>query len=489
MADAAENVLFSREYEAELDDWLQRRFGYLCITFAVIEFLFAAWSVFLLTVRVQNPMADTAADWVGLTLSIAGLAVVSAFLVRRMRRAETRPTLLRATTWLILALGGLALAEALVIHWLGGRDQISVLGRLFLWHLTACIILPWHPRESLRPMVPLLILWAVEVFAFSQGAEFWARAGTAPFAPVILLPGLAICALRMSMHGRRFQTQMIGRHFRSLRREMSQARALHEALFPKPHADGHVRFEYSYVPAADVGGDFIHLSVGPTGVIAATLIDVTGHGIAAALTVNRLFGELERIRAERPRIEPADLLCLLNRYVSLTLARHGVFATAVCLEVDPYVGELRFANGGHPPLIVRRADGAVETLEVDGMILGAVGDDGFECKPMVVKLAPGDVVLAYTDGVFEAFNRRGEQFGMARFLEALTRHPAPPSWPSFLGGLVERHHGGRSQDDLLIAALIFEKTREQAREQSRATSGRAQGPASVGPAVPALGRS
>ena len=73
----------------------------------------------------------------------------------------------------------------------------------------------------------------------------------------------------------------------------------------------------------------------PDGRLRVLLLDVTGHGLAAAMTVTRLSGEIERIIAEQPDIGPAALLQCLNHYTELLLSQHSIFATAVVAEVDP----------------------------------------------------------------------------------------------------------------------------------------------------------
>ena len=452
-------ALFHREYEAELEGLLQKRFGYLCIAFAAVEILFVIWALIWLVVGYGDLGAEIGRHWISLTSSLAGLALVSSFLLRQMGRVESRTAVLRTTTWLILALGGLTLVEAFAVRYLYHDQSPWIIGRFFLWHIMACSIMPWQARESLRPMIPLLAVWAVDEL-YKSSDSLGGAAFRVALSPLILLPGVVITSIRMHLHGRRFQTEMLGRQFVRMRRELSQARSLHESMFPKPLNDGYVRFEYSYTPARDVGGDFIHYYVGPTGIVSVTVIDVTGHGIAAALTVNRLSGELDRLRAERPDLGPAGLLMLLNRYVHLTLSRHSVYATAVAFDVDPHVGVLRFASAGHPALVLRRPDGTVLELEVSGMMLGAVGDDLFEIEEHEHPLGAGDVVVAYTDGVFECTNRRGEQLGVPRLLECVRRTPPPASWPPYIAGVVERHHAGRTQDDVLITAVTLERLRQ-----------------------------
>lgn len=451
-------ALFHREYEAELEELLKRRFGYLCIAFAVVEVLFVIWALIWLIVGYNDAGSAIGTYWLSLSSSLAGLALVSSFLLRQMNTAASREAVLRSATWLVLALGGLTLLEAFAVRSLYDDHSPWIIGRFFLWHILACSILPWHPRESLRPMIPLLAIWAIDELYSASGS--FAQAGVrVMLSPLILLPGFAITAIRMHLHGRRFQTEMLGRQFVRMRRELTQARSLHESMFPKPLHDGYVRFEYSYAPARDVGGDFIHYHVGPTGIVSVTVLDVTGHGIAAALTVNRLSGELDRLRAEHPGITPAGLLSLLNRYVHLTLSRHSVYATAVAFDIDPHICTIRFASAGHPPLVVRRSDGTVLELEASGMMLGAVGDDLFEIEEHERTMGAGDVVIAYTDGAFECTNRRGEQLGLAPLLECLKQAPASASWPPRIAALVEKHHAGRSQDDVLITAVTLERAR------------------------------
>ncbi|MCA9291006.1 MAG: serine/threonine-protein phosphatase, partial [Phycisphaerales bacterium] len=207
----------------------------------------------------------------------------------------------------------------------------------------------------------------------------------------------------------------------------------------------------------ELGGDYVHLLVDRAGGVHLTLLDVTGHGLAAALTVNRLSGEIERLRAERPDIDPDALLVALNRYVHLTLRRRHVFATAFCASLDPSTGHLAWANAGHPPAFLRRADGRVEELAATGVLLGALEDDDF--VPRTTTLDPGDVLVVYTDGVFEARNRRGQALGLAALRELMQRSPPPRDWTVHLDTIVRAHVAGQPDDDVLIASLAFLKAR------------------------------
>jgi serine phosphatase RsbU (regulator of sigma subunit) len=233
-------------------------------------------------------------------------------------------------------------------------------------------------------------------------------------------------------------------------------------MFPEP-IDGDIRLEYTYDPLLGIGGDFLHVHQhAPSGRVTLTILDVSGHGLAAALTVNRLFGELERICAEHPdQVTPSLLMAGLNRYVHLVMAKHSLYATSACIQMDPGTGQLHWVVSGHPPPLLRRRNGTVEDLECTSVILGALDPEMFDPNEQTKALALGDVVVVYTDGTFESRNASGEFFGLARLRETLAFDTPPRDWSRFVTSTVERFrgkHSGRSQsveDDLLVASIAL----------------------------------
>jgi serine phosphatase RsbU (regulator of sigma subunit) len=248
---------------------------------------------------------------------------------------------------------------------------------------------------------------------------------------------------------------MVGKHFLTMTQEYARARSIHDSIFPDRYEDRSVQFEYVYAPMRELGGDFVHFRVNPKGFLHLTLVDVTGHGLPAALTVNRLYGELERILAEDANAAPGDVIALLNRYIHLTLSQHNIFATGVCMRLDPYVGELRWSSAGHPPAFLRGANGVITELEATNCMLGALPYDSFEPAEKTVDLSPGDVVIAYTDGAYEVRDAMGKAFGLERVREMMRRQPPPRNWPQLVASAVSKHSAGRSHDDVLIAAITF----------------------------------
>jgi hypothetical protein len=450
--------LFRSEYQLEMETWLRRRFRTVCIWYLILGALVLGLRLLLFSV------SDAPGRWTAVFITAAqgaaAVAIICHFLFAKMWNTADRDQMLRGVSVMILLLGATTLAKGALLQIVVPQFETEFIVPLFSWHFVACLLLPWTPKESLRPIVPLMILWAAgDLF---WGDDDWLiRVLRVVFAPGVLIPGLAICAIRLKKHGEQFRVQMVGKQFITMRQEFARARNIHESLFPEPYDDGYVRFEYAYRPMRELGGDYVHMRVSPQGLVHLTLIDVTGHGLAAALTVNRLYGELERIHGENPQTQPGEVLDLLNRYIYLTLAHHDIFATAACFMLDPYLSRLSYANAGHPPAYLRGANGVVTTLGATTYLLGATGGDEFTANQRVIKMSPGDAMVCYTDGAFEGRDRLGNDFGLKALEELMHRQPPPRNWPQYITAAVEKHTAGRSDDDVLVGALTFLTPRPQ----------------------------
>ncbi|MEC9373123.1 MAG: PP2C family protein-serine/threonine phosphatase [Planctomycetota bacterium] len=339
---------------------------------------------------------------------------------------------------------------------------VSGIYTIFITHFFACLFLPWTPRESIAPIIPLWIVF-VPIMAFFTEGSLALRALIIVSAPISVVPGLLICWWRHHRHRDKFHYRALRGVYSEMRQELTDARRIHEALFPAPIKDGAFRFDYRYQPMRLIGGDFLYAhrfpGVDPTAAneepLSIVIIDVTGHGIPAALTVNRLHGELERLFAEEPDIAPGDVLTALNRYVHLTLAGHSVYATALCLRFDPVAGELRWASGGHPPAFLLTGDGRLERLDSTAFVLGACHGADFQPGETVSRFARGDALIAYTDGATEARDERGRMLcidGMQALLATLPRDAKTRLADSLLER-VDDHRFGAPADDTLIVEV------------------------------------
>lgn len=366
----------------------------------------------------------------------------------------------QAFTLIHMALGGVAGRSTNLIEDVYGQS----LGALLVMHSMLSLFLPWSPREAVRPLVPLLVMHVTAVLILGRDLAGITQAGAIALGLLAGLPGVLLCAWRYREASELIRLRVLGGKYGSLARDLVDARKVHEAIFPQPVREGPVRLAYHYTPAMHLGGDFVYArSVAVPGsvlpVLHAAVVDVTGHGVVSALTVNRLFAEIERTLAERPTITPGELMSRLNDYLHYTLAIHCVYATALCLRVDPNPGsgELRWASAGHPPALLRRATGQVQVLGATACMLGVVHGAEFQPGEAHEAFAPGDLLLSCTDGAVEARDEHGQMLELAGLERLFTRaaglDPDAENVVRALAAGVGRHQGAGAKDDLLLVAV------------------------------------
>jgi sigma-B regulation protein RsbU (phosphoserine phosphatase) len=204
-----------------------------------------------------------------------------------------------------------------------------------------------------------------------------------------------------------------------LRAELDVARALQIAILPatfpaKPGCDGAARM----IPATTMGGDFYDFIELPDGRIGLVIADVSGKGVPAAFFMAVARTNLRDLAARYA--EPGACLAQTNE-VLCTQNPMDLFVTVFYCVLDSTTGMLHYANGGHNPPYVRRADGAVEVLGgAVGLVLGVV--PGIVYPEHALQLLPGDRLVLYTDGVTEAFNAADEAYGAERLIAEVKVH-------------------------------------------------------------------
>lgn len=359
----------------------------------------------------------------------------------------------------------------------------AVLAGLLTTHLAACLFLPWTPRECLRPLAPLLVVFPVVMIPFGPAATGVAVAA-AIVAPLAGAPGLLVCTWRHGRERQRFLLAALQEEVRESRRELATARSIHESMLPEPITTGLVRLHYAFEPVRDLGGDFlvVHRSDGPNGEpdagpITLVLLDVTGHGVAAALGATRLHGELERTLEERPTIAPGEVLTAANAACRRILAPHAIFATAFAARLG-LDGVLEWASAGHLPGMILRAGAggdagagvgaaapAIVRLPATTTMLGVLDPPRFDAGRSSDRLAPGDRLILVTDGIVEArtdSGRRLEQEGTERLVRrAAGRRGGGTAEPGLLPGrllhAVERFSDVPAEDDRVVVELALER--------------------------------
>jgi sigma-B regulation protein RsbU (phosphoserine phosphatase) len=199
--------------------------------------------------------------------------------------------------------------------------------------------------------------------------------------------------------------------------DLSLAEKVQRSFLPAhtPDIPG-MTFATYYTTAYEVGGDLYDFIPTANGRWLVVIGDVSGKGISAALLMARLTRD---IRYHAVRNEPAQILSELSR--SLAQETDGrVFATLLCLELQPEERRLTIASAGHcQPLVIPRSAPPFFFSEVTDFPLAVEPQEPHEQRTLT--LAPGDCVFAYTDGLTEAMNEDGVIFGTDRLLRAATQ--------------------------------------------------------------------
>ena len=288
-------------------------------------------------------------------------------------------------------------------------------GDLDAWSRWAAVGKPEHGPEieALRKMAPVL---AVPLLAKNDivGILLLGRASYSASQK----RALRNCAgqFALLMENARLTERVVAQE--KVNRDVQLATEVQKRLFPdKPPATTAVTLAGISLPARSVGGDYYDfLDLGGQR-IGIALADVAGKGVPAALIMSVVQASL-RILATQENGSLASLAAKLNRLLHRSTGSNA-YATFFYGEIDEAKRQLRYVNAGHnPPCLLRcAADRSIEELPAGGTVIGLFPQSSYE--ESTVNLYPGDVLIAFTDGVPEALNPKEEEFGEERLKDLL----------------------------------------------------------------------
>jgi sigma-B regulation protein RsbU (phosphoserine phosphatase) len=228
------------------------------------------------------------------------------------------------------------------------------------------------------------------------------------------------------------------------------ASQIQNSLLPRRQSRlGGWEMSYVYDPLGPTGGDYCDLvSVGPDGFF-FMVGDVTGKGLAAALLMAHLHATFRALVS--PEIPVEVLVERVSRaFHESTPATY--FATLICAQTRP-TGEITICNAGHPaPLLVR--DGRVTEIAATGLPVGIFSDESF--TSVTARLAAGDTLLVWTDGLTETVNRAGVEYGperLSRLVRERSCEQARDLVSACRADLDEFRAGEPRTDDVTILAI------------------------------------
>lgn len=201
-------------------------------------------------------------------------------------------------------------------------------------------------------------------------------------------------------------------------REAEEARLIQRGLLPTttPQVAG-IDLSVTWLPADGVGGDCFD-TLGFGHVLGVSIADIAGKGLPAALLMSNLQAAVRAFAQDA--VSPASINNSVNRLLCRNMAS-GRFATFCYARIEPAAGRIVYSNAGHNPPLLLRADGSVEKLGDGGMVLGIFPDTQYEQAELALR--PGDRLLFYTDGITEARDPEGEEYGEDRLAAAALAAP------------------------------------------------------------------
>lgn len=225
--------------------------------------------------------------------------------------------------------------------------------------------------------------------------------------------------------------------------ELQRASQVQSSLLPRtaPDVPGY-EVSGQFVPVSTIGGDFYDWQVTPRGLV-LSLADVMGKGSGAAIlaaTVRAVF----RAGAALP---PPDALAMADTALTGDLVGAGAFVTAFRALLDPATGRVTYSDAGHGLTLIVRADGPDERLGATGLPLGVLPDPPRDSA--TVTLAPGDLLLTFSDGVLDAIG--GAMEDVSRVADAVRGAGSADEAVDATLGLVA--DAGQRPDDLTVVAV------------------------------------
>jgi sigma-B regulation protein RsbU (phosphoserine phosphatase) len=210
-----------------------------------------------------------------------------------------------------------------------------------------------------------------------------------------------------------------------MRRSLDLAMEVQQNLLPKtpPHVPG-LEIAGASIYCEETGGDYFdYLPAAASGEAALRVVvgDVSDHGVPSAMLMTSVRAFLRQRAARRGSL--AEIVADVNRQLARDVEDTGRFATLFLAEIDRDRRSIRWVNAGHDPAVIYdpRTDAFVE-LGRTGLPVGISAETGYHQRRM--EIAPGQIIVIGTDGIWEAHNRRAEMFGKRRFYDIIRQSAA-----------------------------------------------------------------
>jgi len=295
-----------------------------------------------------------------------------------------------------------------------------------------------------------------------DGTPFWNRLS---ITPVHGLKGEVthFIGVQSDVTARRLAEDRLVAANRQMRRDLEAAARIQKSLLPGTDTSwAGVEVAWTFRPCQELAGDMLNFLRLEEGTLALFVLDVSGHGVPAALLSFTLAHTLTAAPEQSCLFErrgerwvpaaPAAVAATLNRRFQLDPAAPQYFTLFYAL-LDAASGRARIVSAGHPLAVLAPAAGTARLLSATGPPIGLTTETQF--REEIVTLAAGDRLVAFTDGLSEAISPDGSELGVDRVLETVAAYRSRPvrECVEALGELGLSWSGGSPHDDISVGAI------------------------------------
>jgi len=237
-----------------------------------------------------------------------------------------------------------------------------------------------------------------------------------------------------------------------LERDLALARSIQSSLLPDtPPQLAEFEISVFHRPTQMVGGDYYDFLMLDQDTLLTVVADVEGKGVASALMMSNLQAMLHTLVGHLHSLE--RLVEAINNLMA-SEGRQRKFMSMFVAMLDRRHRGLHYINAGHVPPVVVRANGETESLREGGMVIGVIPGQSYSRG--FLRLEKGDVILACTDGITEAMDRSGDEYGLERLTKTVTKYRQQKAEEIVKDVLIEVDEfsrGGTHEDDRVVLIL------------------------------------
>jgi sigma-B regulation protein RsbU (phosphoserine phosphatase) len=249
------------------------------------------------------------------------------------------------------------------------------------------------------------------------------------------------------------KTVELNQTLKAIKKDIQVAKKIQSSLIQQSyHTDLPLNVELAYIPLEDVGGDIYDICEFGRHGVRIFLADATGHGVQAALITMAIKAEYESLKKELK--SPKKLLKSLNQNFIEKFSSIASFFSCVLVDIYPEKNKIVYSSAGHPDQIIQLKSWEIVHLQRLGKLIGISKDSEYDEKEVNFEI--GDKLFLFTDGLFEEFNHKKEEFGekqIINILRAYSDKELKELFPILMKNMDQFLQHSTRQDDISFIAV------------------------------------